>query len=276
MKCFQSPASLVEPDELREGVRRLRPGTGRPYATAREMVDHVRDRGLYRGFEETPLAVLVYTEDWPKIFMSKLGRPHQTFYEHSLFEVGGDRAMLQRATPGGQMAAHFVEKLAALGARRVVALGHAGGIADAAEIGDLVLFDRALCGDGTSQHYTDAPSIEPSASLFSALRSRLEIYDNVGGFSRGYFVGATLSTGSFFRESEQRIDLCRSAGVVAVEAEAAAVFAAGRRLGIEVAALAVISNVVRRGSWQQDYFGHRVLAAKLAMVDVALAALRAT
>ena len=270
---IHTEGNVLSDGDLAREVRSLRPGRGRPYASAKAMIEHARERGLYDGHQPVRHAVLIYTGDWMRLFEAKLGPP-KPFFEHALFRAGDASLIVQRATPGGQMAAHFLEKLAALGARSVIALGHAGGIAEETEIGDLVLFDSAIAAGGAAEHYTDAIRCTPNRSLFASLRRYLHDHDNVLGFARGWFCGATLSTDSFFREQEERIDLCRRAGVIAVESEAASLFAAGAHLGIETAAFAVVSNLIRPGSWQQDYFGRRVYAAKVAMVEVALAAVR--
>jgi len=138
-----------------------------------------------------------------------------------------------------------LEKLIALGARRVLALGWCGSVSPKARIGELILPTAAVPGDGTSPHYCRGDSeIAPHPGLCDLLAAGLQDGETP------WHTGLIRSTDAFFRETKELIQSCQSQGVLGLDLEVAALFAVGRFRGIGVAALLVISDELFTSTWQ--------------------------
>jgi len=150
---------------------------------------------------------------------------------------------------GAPYAVMVLETLAAWGARQIVFAGWCGSLCPQVAIGDIVLASGAFIDEGTSLHYAGRRGQEalPSESLTAGLRRQL--------VSSGICVhpGRLWSTDGVFRETRRRVTHFRRKGALAVEMEAAALFTAGRFLGLEVAALAVVSDTLAGLTWQPGF-----------------------
>lgn len=146
---------------------------------------------------------------------------------------------------GAPFAAMVLEKLIALGARRVLALGWCGSVAPEVRIGELVLPTRAIPGDGTSPHYgRENGEIIPHRGLYELLAAGLE---SVGA---PWHAGSIWSTDAFYRETRGLIQSCQAQGVLGIDLELAALFAVGRFRGVAAAALLVVSDELFTYIWQ--------------------------
>jgi uridine phosphorylase len=150
--------------------------------------------------------------------------------------------------PGAAGTAAQLELLAELGARRFLILGTAGGLSPSQTPGEVVIPTGAVRDEGTTDHYAspDSPAV-PHPSLTDAFAGCLEAH----GFST--FRGMTWTTGAAFRTTADEVEHYASHGVLAVEAEAAALFVVGATRGVETAAVLVIDSVPdRAGGWNID------------------------
>jgi uridine phosphorylase len=123
---------------------------------------------------------------------------------------------------GASFAVLVAEQLFASGCRLLVSVTSAGQITACGATPYFVLIDRALRDEGTSYHYLP-PSIFAAAPDVT-LHDRIE--DTLSERS-GIVVhrGATWTTDAPYRETESAIAAARAQGVLAVEMEAAALYA---------------------------------------------------
>ncbi|MGQ9688098.1 MAG: nucleoside phosphorylase [Desulfobaccales bacterium] len=172
---------------------------------------------------------------------------------------------------GAPYAAMVLEKLIALGARRVLILGWCGSLSPRARIGSLILPDKALPGDGTSPHYCGAaPEIFPHPGLFNLLKSGLMATEVP------WLSGPIWSTDAFYRETPGLVGACQSRGVLGLDLELAALLAVARFRGVAAAGALVVSDELFTLTWQpakgsQPFRAARQAAVRL-MLDTAAAA----
>ncbi len=146
---------------------------------------------------------------------------------------------------GAPYAAMVLEKLIALGARRVLALGWCGSLSSRVRIGELILPSAALPGDGTSLHYCPEPGdIPPHPGLYDLLTSALQAAEVP------WHTGPVWSTDGFYRETKGLVKSCQAQGALGIDLELAALFAVGRFRGIAVAGLLVVSDELFTLTWQ--------------------------
>jgi uridine phosphorylase len=109
-----------------------------------------------------------------------------------------------------------------------------------------VIIDRALRDEGTSYHY--APPSEYGEADAALVATALEA---LNGTKQRVMVGSSWTTDAPFRETADAIAAARSKGVLAVEMEAAALYAFARAAGVAVLCLAHVTNTM--GQTEQDF-----------------------
>ena len=155
------------------------------------------------------------------------------------------RAGMQYGIVGGAIGAAFAvlvaEELFASGCRLLLSLTSAGQITAVREPPYFILIDRALRDEGTSYHYLPAADYSDADArlirLMSAGLSRIRV-----PLERG----ATWTTDAPFRETAAAIEACRARGVLAVEMEAAALYAFSRARRRPVVCFAHVTNRMAR------------------------------
>lgn len=155
-----------------------------------------------------------------------------------LFELAGQEVAIVGCAVGASFAVLVAEEMFASGCRLLISLTSSGQIVPAADPPYFILIDRALRDEGTSYHYLPpAEWSEGPTALLSGIEHRL-----AGG--AGLVRGATWTTDAPFRETAHAIARARERGVLAVEMEAAALYAFARARGRRVVCLAHVTNVM--------------------------------
>jgi uridine phosphorylase len=224
----------------------------------------------------------------------------------------GEPLSIQSTGMGGPSAAIVLEELIALGARRAIRVGTCGALVETGmraegeclpasvgglALGDLVVAREALAADGTSRNLGAGERIAADRELTGALEnaaSRMscgvvpisaahntgvptsEVEDGQPPSERRTHLGKTIvSTDLFYEPNPDREREWRAAGAVAVEMEAAALFAVGARAGIPVACVLTVSNVLGEDPTkrQEHIDDDALLTAAGAMGRLALSAL---
>jgi len=184
-----------------------------------------------------------------------------------LFEHGGQRYGYMKLGAGAPIAAAGMERLIALGAKRIIITGTVGVLDPSIRRGDLIVAARAIREEGTSFHYLPAARfVQPSRSLLAALRNALDHLEYP------HRIGTTWTTDAFYRETRDKIARLRQRDrAICVEMEAAAMFAVGRFRKVEVGALFYASDAVGGAAW--DFHNHDGVTARRSravLLDVAL------
>lgn len=147
--------------------------------------------------------------------------------------------------PGAPYAVMVLEKLIALGARTIVALGWCGSLRPEAAIGDLVLPEAACSEEGTSGHYPGAEIIaKPDPDLFQDLRR----YLTAAGLR--FQSGMVWTTDAIYRETKGKVMSYGARGMLAVEMELSALFNVARYRGVALAGLLLVSDELFTLAWR--------------------------
>ena len=146
----------------------------------------------------------------------------------------GEALTIQSTGMGGPSAAIVLEELIALGATRAVRVGTAGALVDSLRLGELLLVSEAIAADGTSRALGAGERVPADPSLLAALQRA----------APDVRCGPIVSSDLFYEVGEQRFARWREAGALAVEMEAAALFAVGQRRGIQVACALAVTDVL--------------------------------
>src|SRR5580692_6832121 len=140
---------------------------------------------------------------------------------------------------GAPFAVLSAEELFASGCRLLLSVTSAGQIVPSGRPPYFVIIDRALRDEGTSYHY--APPSEYSEADTALVATAVEA---LKGTEQRVLVGSSWTTDAPFRETADAIAAARSKGVLAVEMEAAALYAFARGASVQVLCLAHVTNTM--------------------------------
>jgi DeoD family purine-nucleoside phosphorylase len=193
-----------------------------------------------------------------------LDRPLMFNHNRGLWGYTGSAAdgkplTIQSTGMGGPSAAIVLEELISLGARRMIRVGTAGALDSSLALGELLIVEQALAADGTSRALEAGDRITADPQLLAAL----------GAAAPDARSGVIVSSDLFYELGESRFDAWRAAGALAVEMEAAALFAVGQRRGAAVACVLAITDVL--GAQRE-----RITPAGLAQAGLAVGRLGAS
>src|SRR5882757_2100451 len=162
------------------------------------------------------------------------------------FELAGDTVGIIGYAVGAPFAVLVAEELFACGCRFLLNLTSAGQIDAVAAPPYFVVIDRALRDEGTSYHY-----VAPSEFAEADPRLVTIAMEAVAREGLRVFAGASWTTDAPFRETTEAIESARAVGVLAVEMEAAALYAFAQARDASVLCLAHVTNAMGRN--QQDF-----------------------
>lgn len=143
-------------------------------------------------------------------------------------------------TIGGPYAVLIAEQLAASGAELIIGLTSAGRVARELPLPCLVSVASAVRDEGTSLHYL------PAAKEIACPAPDAAAYLEHELAATGWTVrsGKVWTTDAPYRETKTQLEEWANEGVLAVEMQAASLFAFGTARGIAVASVAMVSNAV--------------------------------
>lgn len=154
-------------------------------------------------------------------------------------------------TIGGPYAVLIAEQLHAAGAQLIIGLTSAGRIAPSLPLPSIVVIDEAIRDEGTSLHY-----LPPSKTVATPTPLVVDyLLNDLGGLSFARR-GLAWTTDAPYRETLQQLHAWRDDGALAVEMQAASLFAFGQARGAAIAVVALVSNSVEGQNKPFDTGGH--------------------
>ena len=159
--------------------------------------------------------------------------------ELDTFDLGGQQVGIVGRVVGASFAVLVAEELFASGCQLLVSLTSAGQIVPVGQPPYFVVIDRSLRDEGTSYHY--APPSEFAEADPTLVKKAAIALANSGLHG---VVGASWTTDAPFRETAQAIEAARSKGILAVEMEAAALYAFAHSAGVRLLCLAHVTNTM--------------------------------
>ncbi len=166
---------------------------------------------------------------------------------------------IQSTGMGGPSAAIVLTELIDLGARRAIRVGTCGALDPRLRLGELVIAVEAICEDGTSRALGAGGTVAGDPALCAALKRR----------APAAHAGAVVSVDLFYELGPP------GAGrdALAVEMEAATLFAVGAARGVPVACTLVISDAFAADGARARIEDDELHAAAERMGSLALSAL---
>ncbi|MGC1238116.1 MAG: nucleoside phosphorylase [Acidimicrobiales bacterium] len=170
---------------------------------------------------------------------------------------------------GAPAAAMVLEELVELGATRFVSLGFAGALSNELDFEDVVVCSKALRDEGVSHHY-----LAPARYSFPSETLSAHLLRALAGDGEAVSVGPTWTIDAIYRETMAEATAYRDEGILTVDMEAAALFAVGEVLGVDVASVFTISDhLLAHDEWKLAPGRKRGEGGLGRLVDAAIAAL---
>lgn len=168
--------------------------------------------------------------------------PKMSNHAHGLWGYSGetsdgDALTIQSTGIGAPSAALVLADLAEAGVTRAVRVGTCVSLSDDLELHSTLLCERALASDGTSRALGAGDAVQPDADLTEALAA----LPGAPAFRRTVVTADVIHADCDGVPAALR-ERWLAGGAVAAEMQAAALFAAGSRLGVRVAGLLVVAD----------------------------------
>ena len=164
------------------------------------------------------------------------------------FDYEGEGFGIIGCAVGAAFAVLVAEELFACGCQFLVSVTSAGQILAQGATPYFVLIDRALRDEGTSYHY-----LPPSEFAAADLALAAAALEKLKGAGQRIYRGAAWTTDAPFRETEAAIRQARARGILAVEMEAAALYAFAEARRKAVLCFAHVTNrmAVKSGDFEK-------------------------
>jgi len=176
------------------------------------------------------------------------GAESRHLFNSSLSVAKDSSCFIAGPSIGAPMAVMTMEKLIALGAKNIILFGWCGAVAKNLTVGNILLPDSALSGEGTSVYYNGKLRIEPSKRLNSSLE--LFLKERSVGFQNG----CVWSTDAIYRENRQDLRQLRAEkNVSAVDMEFSALCSVAMFRQVNFSALLMVSDELWGESWRPGF-----------------------
>ena len=186
---------------------------------------------------------------------------HRGLWGYTGAAPDGEPLTIQSTGMGGPSATIVLTELIALGARRAIRVGTCGALAPGLALGELVIARDSICADGTSRALGGGERVAADHGLTEALTRE----------APSARAGTIVSVDLFY---EARLPPAAD-GALAIEMEAAALFALGGAAGVPVACLLAVSDTFDSSGARERIEDEALLAAAEQMGAAATAALGA-
>jgi uridine phosphorylase len=159
--------------------------------------------------------------------------------ELDVFSLAGREVGIVGRVVGASFAVLVAEELFASGCRLLISLTSAGQIVPSGSPPYFIVIDRALRDEGTSYHYRPPAEYADACPRLVAAASQALNSDGPRTI-----VGASWTTDAPFRETSEAIQAAADKGILAVEMEAAALYALAAAKDFKIICLAHVTNTM--------------------------------
>lgn len=219
-----------------------------PIVTAEKLLEHKRAYGHLGDFK-SPETVLVFYQSSTMQYLLKQHPEFEPSHAVTHFYIDKSDAsvgILGDWGVGAPGLAIKMEELIALGAKRFIAIGTAGGLMNAHKIADLIICSKALGEDGVAHLYL------PEGK--SIAEADLEMIEQWNSFATerelpSFQTGMAWSFSAIFRETIADVMRVNELGCTVVEMEAATLYAIAQEKGVQALTLFVISDSITQEAW---------------------------
>jgi uridine phosphorylase len=235
------------------------------------------ERALLPGDPGRALALAQSLLSEPRMF-----NHHRGLWGYTGVATDGEQLTIQSTGIGGPSAAIVLSELIALGCRRAIRVGTCGALAPSLALGDLVVARESICADGTSRALGACERVSADPSLTDSLMRSAPSAHAGTIVSVDLFYASDPRCRSGQRRSgrqphreEHSVRHASAHEALAVEMEAAALFAVGAAAQVPVACVLAVSDTFDSSGNRTRIADDPLLAAADRMGALAVSALGA-
>jgi uridine phosphorylase len=184
---------------------------------------------------------------------------HRGLWGYTGRAADGEPLTIQATGIGGPSAAIVLTELISLGVRRAIRVGTCGGLAEGLDFGELVVARQAISGDGASRALGAGELVAADRDLTRALVREAPAARE----------GTILTVDLFYEDGRPQ----RPPGAIAVEMEAATLFAVGAAAGVPVGCVLAVSDLFTAAGERRRIDDERLYEAAIEMGAAAARAL---
>ncbi len=206
------------------------------------------DEKIVRVFLETfpkdlhEIVILPVTKSAMQEFIRRMGNSHT---QHGLVHNGtinGVPVSTIRCQMGAPYAAVVMECLKRAGVKKVVRCDYAGSISERINMGDLIVPEHAMGGEGTTPQY-NPPSESGTPALFAGSPEIINALWTAAQNTRyPSHKAKIISIDALFRETPDKVLAWQAAGADTVDMETAVIYCLGNLFHIQTGAVLAISD----------------------------------
>ncbi len=221
-----------------------------PVFTAADLIAYQRARGHLPNIAPPRSVLLTFQRHLVDYAAGKHATRQVRIFNADLYlfkRTGYQLGLISGFGSGSSATAALVDQLSAFGVRQFTAIGLAGGLQPDQRPGHLVISQQAIRDEGVSRHYLPpAEAVESSKEMAEGVSTVLAKKDH------SHSSGVTWTTDAPFREIRSDVLGYQHRGVLAVDMEAAAIFAVAKANGLPALALFSIADTLANGIWSMS------------------------
>ena len=150
-----------------------------------------------------------------------------------------------------------LEDLIALGIKKIINIGIAGGLSDKLIAGDIVICEKAIRDEGVSYHY-----IKPEKFAYSSFNLIAEAEKILKLNNIEFYRGAGWTIDAPYRETKKEVIKYSKEGILTVDMETSAIFSLAKYRKIDAISIFIISDILTEKGWKQ-YFNSKKIGISL-------------
>jgi len=165
---------------------------------------------------------------------------------------------------GAPQAVLGLERLIALGAKKIWVFSWCGSLNKEIHIGDTVIPTHAFSEEGTSQHYPLDFDPLPDKDMISKIKNELSS-QNIP-----FFEGPLLTTDAPYRETKEKIKEYQKKGALGIDMEISALIRVANFRAVSIAGIFVVSDELFSGKWKPGFSSFELKSASKKVLELIL------
>lgn len=203
-------------------------------------VEYVKNKGIHRAY------LIFYDEPDNNSFLRKLKVVfvfHAGSITTKVFEY--QNSLIAISPLGGPAAANLMEELSVFGINEFIAIGAAGCLDEKVK-DKFIIVQKAIRDEGLSYHY-----LKPSTYVATnkELNQKIERYLQENNLE--YKKCVTWTNDAYYRETQEKVEMAKNLGAVAVEMECASWCAVAKHKGFKFSQILYFSDLVKQNGWER-------------------------
>ncbi|MFA5319747.1 MAG: hypothetical protein WBE75_01185 [Candidatus Omnitrophota bacterium] len=214
-------------------------------------------------------AIVPGPRDRLDVLMKRIEQPVRnfSFMEYTMY-TGMYNGIKVTAINGGRFStdtAITAEVICHSGIKNVIRIGTCGALDEKMKVGDLVIADTVLRGDGVTPYYVDGAFVTKADNQLSDV-----LFAAAGASGAAVRRGCVWSTDALLRETREIVEDKRAKGAIAVDMVSSSLLTIAQFYNVRAASILAVSDNVITG--EMGFMNPLYYMAETKLIEIALAA----